>query len=59
MFPWTLGIAICTEARGISAPHALNLAICEEGIYMFDKTPDANRYWKVSKEMDNPIILFM
>lgn len=59
MFPWALGIAICTESRGIASPHAVNIAICEEGIYIFDMTPDSHRFWKASKEMDNPVILFM
>jgi len=59
LFPWATSIAIVTQARGIEAPHVVNLTVCEEGIYIFDKYPDSNRYWKASSKMDNPVILFM
>ena len=59
LFPWAMGIAICTMTRGMDTTHAVNIVVCEEGIYIFDKTPDSNRFWKASKEMDNPIIVYM
>ena len=59
MFPWTISLAVCNVTRDIDIIHAVNLALCEEGIYMFDITPESDRFWKASAKSDNPFILFM
>jgi len=54
--PWVLGRAAGNLFRGASMDHVVNLCLTKEGFYIFDLTPDSDRYWKAESGNDN--ILF-
>jgi hypothetical protein len=58
-FPITIGFCFGDTFRGISKPHAANLCICAEGVYILDATPGEKRMWKAEAENDNLIFVFM
>jgi len=54
--PLSIGRAVGDLFRGMSTMHVTDLAICQEGRYVFDLTPMSNRFWKASSSSDNVLI---
>ena len=58
-YPIAIGFAFGNMFRGISKVHAVNLCLCQEGVYLLDATPGERRIWEASSKQDNLIYLSM
>ena len=58
-YPISVGFAFGNMFRGISKPHAANVGVCEDGVYIVDAMQGENRMWKATPENDNMLFIFM
>ena len=58
-YPAAVGMIFCDRVRGMDMLHQVNIAFCQDAVYIIDTTPMANRLWKASSQTDNIIMLYM
>jgi len=57
--PVAFGMAVGNVFRGMGMDHVVNICVTDEGIYLFDITPESDRYWKADSYTDNILLCKM
>ena len=56
--PWSFGVTMGNEFRGMPILHSLNICLTTEGIYLLDYG-DRGRLWKAAPENDSVFFVFI